>query len=311
MSAVTPAFGLDVLGKPRLSVPTGRRKDRARFQWGSLVLLAPAIVLLLGLFIYPAAYAFYLGFTNLRLIGPTAVHYQFTGTANLQTLVHDGVLWNSMWITAVFVGGSVVGAVILGMVLALALRTATRSVRVVAGGVIVVCWMMPAISAGLSWYAASTAGGTLATILGTSSSDFLHSAPLVVVTAANCWSQTGFVMLVFAAALRNVPGEVLESAKVENASAWQTFRKISLPIIWPVVVTTVLIVVLLSLGNFALIYIMTQGGPLNATNILPVYSYVQAFSFQDLAYGALVGNVLVVISTVLAAIYVKLSRVRI
>jgi multiple sugar transport system permease protein len=56
---------------------------------------------------------------------------------------------------------------------------------------------------------------------------------------------------------------------------------------------------------------MTQGGPLNATNILPVYSYVQAFSFQDLAYGALVGNVLVVISTVLAAIYVKLSRVRI
>jgi multiple sugar transport system permease protein len=81
--------------------------------------------------------------------------------------------------------------------------------------------------------------------------------------------------------------------------------------VWPTVVTTVLIEVLLSLGNFSLVYIMTQGGPGNATNILPVYSYQQAFSFQNLAYGALLGDVAVLLATVFAFAYVRVSRVKI
>ncbi len=78
----------------------------------------------------------------------------------------------------------------------------------------------------------------------------------------------------------------------------------------PTVITTVLFIVLLSIGNFSLIYIMTQGGPFNATNILPVYSYQQAFTFQNLVYGALIGDVLVVLATILAFWYVRVSRVR-
>ena len=148
------------------------------------------------------------------------------------------------------------------------------------------------------------------TSLGQPTADYLASAPLLVVTLANIWSLAGFVMLVFSAALRNVPTEVVEAAKIENAGPLRIFAKVTFPVIRPTVVTTVLFIVLLSIGNFSLIYIMTQGGPFNATNILPVYSYQQAFTFQNLAYGALVGDVLVILATILAFWYVRISRVR-
>lgn len=291
-------------------IPTGRRLDRERFHWGSLTLLLPALLLLVVLFLIPVGYAFFLGFTNLRLVGPTALTYHFTGLANLRQLGSDSVFPQSVELTAIFVAGSVVGTVIVGLGLALLMRNANGPIRIVVGGVAVIAWMMPAVTAGMTWYASTTAGGTFATIVGLSQSDFLHSQPLLIVTLANTWSQCGFAMLVFAAALRNIPGEVIEAATLENASAVQRFRMIVLPMLRPTIVTTVLLVTLLTLANFALIYIMTQGGPGNATNILPVYSYQQAFSFNNLAYGALIGDVMVVIATVLGFAYVRASRVR-
>jgi multiple sugar transport system permease protein len=291
--------------------PTEPRRDREPYRWSSLLLLGPATILLLGLFVGPSLYAFYLGFTNLKLLGPTAIHFQFTGRANLNTLIHDSTFIGSLGITGLFVLGSVVGAIVVGMLLALAMRSGSRITRVVVGGVVVVCWMMPAVSAGFAWYATSTAGGIISSLLGSPRTDLLATSPLLVVIIANIWSQTGFVMLVFGAGLRNIPGEVLEAARVENASPWQSYWRISLPMMWPLVTTTVLIVVLLSLGNFSLVYIMTQGGPGTATNILPIYSYVQGFTYDNLAYGALIGDALVVVATIFAFVYVRASKVKI
>jgi multiple sugar transport system permease protein len=118
---------------------------------------------------------------------------------------------------------------------------------------------------------------------------------------------TGFAMLVIGAALRNIPGEAIEAAIVENSSAWQRFRMIKLPLMRPTIIAVVLFVALLSLANFSLIYIMTQGGPGNATNILPLYSYQQAFSYNNLAYGALIGNVMVIIASIFGALYVRIA----
>lgn len=294
----------------KVTLPSGQRMDGVRFQWGSLLLLSPAVVMLLCLLVFPVAYAFYLGFTNLSLVGPTAVNFQFTGLANFSRLIHDSVFYTSLRTTGYFVLGSVIGVVIIGMLMALALQSSSRVVRILVGSLAVIAWMMPALSAGVTWYATTVAGGEVATTLGQPTADYLASAPLLVVTLANIWSMAGFVMLIFSAALRNVPTEVLEAAKIENAGPWRIFRKITLPVIRPTVITTVLFIVLLSIGNFSLIYIMTQGGPFNATNILPVYSYQQAFTFQNLAYGALVGDVLVVLATILAFWYVRVSRVR-
>jgi len=137
------------------AVPAGRRADKERFQWGSLALLAPSLALLVVLFIIPVVYAFYLGFTNLQLVGPNAVDWHFTGTANLHQLVSDQVFSYSVWLTLIFILGSVAGVVLIGLALAMLLQTALAPLRILAGGIVIIAWMMPAITAGMTWYAST------------------------------------------------------------------------------------------------------------------------------------------------------------
>ena len=286
------------------------RRDKSRFQWSSFGLLLPAFGLLIVLFLIPLGYAVYLGLTNLTLVGPTAVKWGFTGTQNLIRLKSDTAFWSSLWATAIFIAGSIVGVVVLGYGLASLLMRARPWMRVIVGGIVVIAWMMPAVTAGMTWYASTTGGGSFGTLLGLSNTNFLDDWPLIIVTLASIWSMTGFSMLVMGAALRNVPSEAIEAAKVENASAFQRFRLIVLPLLRPTIIAVVLLTALLTLANFSLIYIMTQGGPQNATNILPLYSYEQAFTFNNLAYGALIGNVMVVIATVFGVFYVRIASRR-
>lgn len=286
------------------------RRDKTRFQWSSLALLTPASALFVVLFLIPVGYAIYLGLTNQTLLGPTSVNWGFTGTQNLSRLASDTTFISSLWVTGFFVVGSILGVVVAGYALASLLLRALPWVRVIVGGIIVIAWMMPAVSAGMAWYASTTAGGTFSTLLGLPHSDFLASQPLLIVTLANIWSQTGFAMLVIGAALRNIPSEILEAAEIENASPWQRFRLVVLPLLRPTMTAVVLLVALLSLANFALIYVMTQGGPGNATNILPLYSYEQAFQFNNLAYGALIGNVMVLIAAIFGVLYVRVTAKR-
>jgi len=265
---------------------------------------------LIVLFLIPMGYAVYLGLTNLTLVGPTAIKWGFTGTQNLIRLKSDTEFWSSLWVTGIFIVGSIVGVIVVGYGLASLLMRSRPWMRVIVGGIVVVAWMMPAVTAGMTWYASTTGGGTFATLTGLHNANFLDSQPLLIVTLANIWSMTGFAMLVMGAALRNIPSEAIEAAVVENASTWQRFRMIVLPLMRPTIIAVVLLVALLSLANFSLIYIMTQGGPGAATNILPLYSYQQAFSYNNLAYGALIGNVMVVIASIFGVLYVRIARQR-
>ncbi len=297
----------DTVTAPRVEDLWKTRKDNTRFQWSSLALLTPCFALLAILFLIPMAYAIYLGLTNLTLVGPTAIHWGFTGTQNLIRLKEDSEFWSSLWITGIFIGGSILGVIVIGYGLASLLMRAQPWLRIIVGGIVVVAWMMPAVTAGMTWYASTTGGGTFPSLLGLGGANFLDSQPLLIVTLANIWSMTGFAMLVMGAALRNIPSEAIEAAVVENASTWQRFRMIVLPLMRSTIIAVVLLVALLSLANFSLIYIMTQGGPGTATNILPLYSYQQAFSFNNLAYGALIGNVMVLIATIFGFLYVRVA----
>jgi multiple sugar transport system permease protein len=302
-----PAPGLAVMSEP----PAGRRLDKKRFTWSSIPLLIPAIGLLAALFVGPVIYSFYLGFTNDELIGPTSKHFSFTGAANLHRLAGDAVFHQSLYLTAFFVlGSAVVGATLVGLILAVAMQNALGITRIVVGGIVVVCFVLPPVVVALAWYAATTGHGTYTTLFGQPNADFLQSGPLLIVSAANAWNLTGLAMILFAAALRNISGEILESAKMENATAVQRFFRITLPLLRPTLVTTILLMTLLALANFTVVYIMTAGGPGTSTMILPVYSYQQAFQYDNLGYGALIGDAMVILATVLSFVYVRLSRER-
>lgn len=290
----------------------GPRLDRERFQWSSLVMLAPSLALLGVLFVFPVLYACYLGFTNLALVGSRSRDYDFTGLDNVSRMLGDYVFTNGAWLTIVFVVGSaIIGQSVLGMVLAILLRNAHFSVRAVVGSVVIVAWVLPEITVALIWYAFSQSGGTLSLLLRHPETDFLVVVPMLIVSLANLWRNVAFSMLVFSAGLRNLPTEVLEAAEVEGASAFRRYRLVILPLLKPTIVTNLLLVTILNLSEFTLIYAMTQGGPGNETMTLPLYVYQQAFVFHQLGYGTAISLVLVIIGAVFSLLFVRASRTQI
>src|SRR5437588_4270355 len=137
----------------------GPRLDRERFQWSSLLMLAPGSVLLLVLFLGPVLYALYIGFTNLALVGSRSRDYSFTGLENVTRMLGDYVFIKSSWLTILFVVGSaIVGQSVLGMPLAYLLRNAVLPIRAIVGSIVIVAWVLPEITVALIWYAFSRPG---------------------------------------------------------------------------------------------------------------------------------------------------------
>jgi multiple sugar transport system permease protein len=272
-------------------------------------MLAPGLVLMLVLFLGPVLYAFYIGFTNLALVGSRSRDYSFTGLDNVTRMLGDYVFVKSSWLTIIFVVGSaIVGQSVLGMLLAILLRNALIPIRAIVGSIVIVAWVLPEITVALIWYAFSQAGGTLSILLGHPSSNFLVLVPMLIVSLANLWRNVAFSMLVFSAGLRNLPSEVLEAAEVEGASVWRRYRLVILPLLRPTIVTNLLLVTILNLSEFTLIYAMTQGGPGVETTTLPIYVYQEAFVFHQLGYGTAISLVLVLIGAVFSLLFVRASR---
>lgn len=287
------------------------RLDRERFNMAAIPLLTPALVLLGGLFLFPIAFAVYLGFTNLQLVGLHAAHFWWTGLDNVNFLLGDDTFYQSLWLTVVFVVGSgAIGSTALGLVLAIAMQNSATLVKQVAGALAIVAWTLPPTTIAIVWKATTAESGIMPTLLGNPRYDLLYKHAMIVVSAANAWSLAGLSMIMFSAALRNVPKDILEAGRLEGASSWECLVHITLPVLKSTIVTSSLLMTLLTFGNFTLVYLMTAGGPGNDTNILPVYSYLQGFKFYNLGYSALLGDVVVIISAILGAAFVALGRTR-
>lgn len=290
---------------------TVRRSRLRRVPWMSFLLLAPAVILMIVFFIAPLADAVYLAFTNGELEGVHARVYQFIGLANFTRMASDSFLANAVWQTVIFVGlSAIVGQSVLGMILALLMENAWTWLRMTVGSIVVTAWVIPEISGAIIWTAFSQAGGTLDTLLGPSQAqtNWLVAAPMTIVCVANLWRNVALSMLLFGAGLRNVSQEVKEAATLDGAVTWQRIAYVILPIMKPTIVTNFILVTIGNLSDFTLIYVLTHGGPGNATQTLPLYAYEQAFSYYELGYGTAVAMVLIAIGAVGALIYVRVLR---
>ncbi|OWV72286.1 ABC transporter permease [Rhizobium sp. R339] len=298
--------------RSRVSQPSARvRLDEPRVDPVSFALLSPAALLLGTLFLGPVIYAIYLGFTNLQLIGIHAVNYRFTGLSNVAFLLGDAVFYKSLWLTVIFVVGSgAIATTALGLVLALALQDCLAPIRWISSAAAILAWTLPPTTIAFLWMATSTQSGLIAMLAGNMRLDLLYQHAMPVVSTANAWSLAGLAMTMFSAALRNIPGDLMEAAQLEGASSAQTLRRITLPMLKPTIITCALLMMLMTFGNFTLIYLMTGGGPGNDTNILPVYTYLQGFKFHNLGYAALLGNVMVLLSALLGGLFVWATKTR-
>jgi multiple sugar transport system permease protein len=134
---------------------------------------------------------------------------------------------------------------------------------------------------------------------------FKYAMPSLIV--ANAWRGMAFSVLVLGAALQAVPTEVVESAKLDGAGEWRVIRYVKAPLIRSAIATVLALTTLWTLSDFTLIFVLTGGGPGNATDVLPVYTYQQSFSFYELGLGTAVSLVLLVLACVLAYFYMRVA----
>ena len=272
----------------------------------------PALLLLLVFLAGPVFWAFQASFTNTGLTGSNARNPEWVGLENYQRLLLDPVFPLSLGLTVLFVGGSaVLGQNLLGLALAVLMRRARRAVSAVVGTAVVAAWVLPEIVAAFAAYAYFSRDGTLNQLLGglgAGQPDWLYTWPMAAVVLANIWRGTAFSMLVYRAALNDIPAEVVEAAQMDGAAGWQRLAFITLPMIRNSIATNLMLITLQTLAVFTLIWVMTAGGPANSSTTLPVLAYQEAFKFGDIGYGTAVASVLLLIGAVFGVGYIRLLR---
>ena len=305
---------MTAVARPAALARTPRRRPAAR-RGGPIArsaLLLPAVVLLLVFIAGPIVTSFVSSFTDASLTGPAARHASFVGFANYGRLFSSPDLPGSLLLTFLFVlASAIVGQNVLGMVLAVLLRAGGRVVGAVVSTIAIAAWVLPEIVAGFASYAFYSQTGTLNAVLGAfgvAPVPWLFVAPMLCVIMANVWRGTSYTMLVYSAALQDVDPEITEAAEVDGASAWQSFFRITLPVIRSTIATNLMLITLQTLSVFTLIWVMTRGGPQNRSMTLPVLAYQEAFQFSQLGYGTAIATVLLVVGGVFAAIYIRLLR---
>ena len=287
----------------------GGRLDRQQ-SWLGYAMVMPVLICLLLLVFYPFVFAIWISFTD-RMVGRPG---RFVGFANFAYLFGQASFQATVRNTVVLVGSVQVLKLIFGLGIAVLLNQPIRG-RSFWRALVLLPWAMPAFVAYLTWkllYAPQ--GGAFNMIvlgLGLSNThiDFLSTRawamPSVVV--ATFWRGFPFWVISFLAAMQNISAEMYEAAAIDGAGAWQRFRHITLPSIRHVILVVVLLSTIWTTNGFENIWLMTQGGPSDATMTFPVLAY---FGMQSLRLGeaAAVSVAMLPIFAMLALIVAKLLQ---
>jgi len=281
--------------------------SRKTYTW--LYFLFPSLAVMLVFFIYPILLTFFYSFTNLALTGESAKQLKFVGFDNYVRMFADPTVRVSIWNTLVFlIGSAVIGQQVLGFLIAILMKRKNKTFRRIIGTVVLAGWVTPEIVCALCLYSFFGDEGTLNAILSTlgiPTVTWLYTVPMLTIILANIWHGTAFSMLVFQAALDDVPKEIEEAALVDGASRWRILTSIILPYIKGTITTNAMLVTLQTLGVFGLIYAMTGGGPGTATTTLPIFMYNQAFINYQLGYGTAISLLLLLLGIVLSLFYIR------
>ncbi|WP_030448617.1 carbohydrate ABC transporter permease [Actinocatenispora sera] len=272
--------------------------------------LLPAVVLLLVFLAGPIIYCIYYAFTDMQLTGATTTN--FVGLANFRKAFGDDQFYNAILQTLIFtVLSAIVGQNILGLVIALLFRLATKVLRSIVGALVIAAWVVPEIVAGYLMYAFFRDEGSLNEILKflhLPQQNWLYTLPILAVSLANVWRGTAFSMLVYSAALAEVPAELTEAAAMDGAGVWQRFWHVTVPTIRRSVATNLMLITLQTLSVFGLIFAMTKGGPSNKSTTLPIYTYQTALQNYEIGYGTAMALVLLVIGALFSLVYLRALR---
>ena len=299
------------MSRPRGRSSAGRRRQEAL---SAYLFLAPGFLLFAVVVLYPIARAFQISLYNWSIVPGAASEY--LGFHNYDRAFHDPVFWRALVNTGFYMLLTVPTQIVLGLAVAVLLdaRLPARPLfRTLFYLPVITSWVVVSL---LFRYLFLTDSGFVNWVL----HDELHVVGhnidwlggrwtgLAAIGILGIWKGVGWSMVIFLAALQGVPRELYEAAAVDGASAWRRFRAIALPMLRPVVAFVTVMLVIGGFNVFISVYLITNGGPLDETQVLLTYMYRQAFTFLDFGYASSISFTLTLIVAMLSFVQLRLFR---
>lgn len=276
--------------------------------------LAPTIILLFILMIVPIAMVVSYSFLDNVIVNksPSGV-----GLANYMEILSNGAFWKAARNTLVFTVASVVVHLFLGIGFALLLNSQLLGDRTKAffRVILVLPWLFTVAVIAVLWRMLLSPNGVVNFVLGAvgvthGSTEWLAdpSIALAAVTFINVWSGYPFYMISYLAGLQGIPTDLYEAARVDGANAWQRFWNVTIPQLRPLIISLLLLDFIWTTQQFALVWMTTGGGPIDATEVLATFTYKLAFSRYQYSLAATSAVIILVVSMVLAYFYAKAQQ---
>jgi multiple sugar transport system permease protein len=281
----------------------------------ALFFLLPSFIGFVVFYAYPALRGFYLSFTDFNLLRNSG---EWVGLRNYQGLLSDALFWNSLWITFKYVVINIGIQTVLALGIAVLMHRLTRSV--VVRSIVLLPWLLPNAVLALLWmWMLDPSLGIVnewLDAIGIGAQGFLGSESQVIPTIAgmNIWRNMGYTALLLFGGLVMIPKSYYEAAALDGASEWRMFRTITLPLLRPVLALVLVVTVIGSFQVFDTVQLATggfggaPGGPGNASRVLYLYIFQQAFEFNDLGYASALAVALIVLLVFVAALQLKMLR---
>ena len=284
--------------------------ERAERRLG-YVLLAPALLLLAAVVLYPIATLLWTSTQQMHLAQPWLEG--FVGLENYVRAFEDPRFWSSLGTTLIYVAITVPGAILAGLGLALLADLPFRVKWPVRLGLLLP-WALPLVFAGLifRWFFEYEQGVVNAILRGFGFEPlrWLSTANLAFIAtcAAIVWKSSSFVALVLLAGLQAIPSSLYEAASVDGASAWQRFWNVTLPMLRPAIVVALIFRTITAIQTFDIPYAMTGGGPGHATETLAMYVHRTTIDVLDFGYGSALAALMFLVSLAMTSVYIRQTR---
>ncbi|MFE2160078.1 carbohydrate ABC transporter permease [Streptomyces lydicus] len=294
---------------PRRSVPAVSRATGVRRDHGAWFLVLPALIPILVLSLGPLLYGIGLAFTDAQSGRSQATG--FVGLLNFSDLFQDTLFWDSFRIGLVWAFGVTVPQFFLALGLALLLNLDLR-LRWLARALAIIPWAMPEVVVGIMWRLvyhpdAGVLNETLRDLglSGADGRDWLSglATALPAVVLVGVWAGMPQTTVTLLAGLQNVPRELHEAAAMDGAGAWRRFRAVTWPALRPVALAVTALNFIWNFNSFALVFVLTDGGPGGRTRLPMLFAYEEAFRYGQFGYAATMGLAMVAVISVLLALY--------
>jgi len=291
---------------------TGIKKSVNRNAIRGYLFVLPLVIIMLVFLVYPIIKAALMSVQYWYMPKLTDRGHYFVGIENFISILKDSNFLNSVKVTVIYVVVTVVVRFLIGLGTALLLNKKFFG-RGVARALVIIPWAVPEVVACLVWILMYDKDFGIINYIGQSLGLFSESLgfltdvriALPAAMAVNIWKGFPFVAIMLLAGLQSIPGELYEAAYVDGANSWKQFKSVTWPSLRPVTIIVFLLLIIWTIKDFAISYLLAKGGPSRATEILTIYIYKIAFSTFDFGKAAAGGMLMLLFSIIFTIIYMK------